>query len=658
MSEIVTGTPNGEASISPTKPNEPHADGHADPHGGNIWTLALGSVGVVYGDIGTSPLYALQESMKHIAHGDMFNRTNVIGISSLLIWALIITVTLKYVLVLMRADNKGEGGTLSLLALIEGVVGHRSVMVFVLGAAGAALFYGDAIITPAISVLSAVEGLKLLSDVDGLKSWIPDLDPYVIPITIVILTGLFAMQSRGTATVAKWFGPLMVVWFATLVVGGLYHIVEDPEILWAFDPRHGASFLIDHGVLGFVVLGSVFLAVTGGEALYADMGHFGRLPIQIAWLGLVFPALAINYLGQGALVLAHPEAVENPFYLMFPAWSLIPMILLAMIATVIASQAVITGAYSMTQQAVQLGLLPRFEIRHTSETLAGQIYMPRVNWLLLIGVLFLVLLFKSSNNLGSAYGIAVTGTMLVTSMLAFTVMREVWRWSIVVSVLIIAPFIMVDSVFMVSNLLKLFDGGYVPVSLACAMIVAMWTWVRGTKIVFMKARRESVSLDSLVRMLSRSKPFRPPGMAIFLTSDPETAPAALMHNLKHNNVLHMKNVILTVKTATTPTISDENRFVIEPLNDDFTRVQITFGYMETPNVPRALAMCRKLGLKFETMTTSFFVGKRSFKASANSGMPMWQDKLFISMAKDAANATDFYHIPSGRVVELGQQITV
>ncbi len=619
--------------------------------------LALGSVGVVYGDIGTSPLYALQESLKHISRNH-FDRTNVFAVVSLLLWALIITVTLKYVLVLMRADNKGEGGTLSLLALIEGVVGHRSAFVFVLGAAGAALFYGDAIITPAISVLSAVEGLKLLSDVDELKNWIPTLDPYIIPITIVILTGLFAMQSRGTEAVAKWFGPIMVVWFAVLTVGGLVHIVQDPEILLAFDPRRGASFLFEHGLLGFAVLGSVFLAVTGGEALYADMGHFGRLPIQIAWLGLVFPALAINYLGQGALVLANPATLENPFFLMFPAWSLIPMILLAMIATVIASQAVITGAYSMTQQAVHLGLLPRFEIRHTSETLAGQIYMPRVNWLLLIGVLFLVLLFKSSANLGSAYGIAVTGTMLVTSMLAFMVMRQVWHWSIGLAVLVIAPFMMVDSVFMVSNLLKLFDGGYVPVTLAGFMIVAMWTWIRGTKIVFMKARRESVPLDSLVRMLARSKPFRPPGMAVFLTSDPETAPAALMHNLKHNNVLHAKNVILTIRTTTTPTMPDEGRIVIEQLNDDFTKVVISYGYIETPNVPRALAMCRKLGLKFDIMTTSFFVGKRSFKASANSGMPMWQDKLFIAMAKDAANATDFYHIPSGRVVELGQQITV
>ncbi|MDR3373641.1 MAG: potassium transporter Kup [Ancalomicrobiaceae bacterium] len=642
--------PNGSSN------GDSHNSSHSHPD--NLWALALGSVGVVYGDIGTSPLYALRESVAHTARAGVLDRDNVIGVVSLLLWALIITVTLKYVLVLMRADNKGEGGTLSLLALIEGKLGTRTAFVFTLGAAGAALFYGDSIITPAISVLSAVEGLKLLSDVEGIKEWIPNLDPYVLPITVVILTGLFAVQSRGTAAVAKWFGPIMAIWFAILIVGGLIHIVDDPGIFLAFDPLRGVEFLTQHGFLGFVVLGSVFLAVTGGEALYADMGHFGRRPIQIAWLGLVFPALAINYLGQGALVLHHPETLKQPFYLMFPAWSLIPMILMATVATIIASQAVITGAYSMTQQAVQLGLLPRFETRHTSETLAGQIYMPRVNWLLLIGVLFLVLLFKSSDNLGAAYGIAVTGTMLVTSLLAFVVFHRVWNWPVWLSALIIAPFICVDAVFMVSNLLKLFEGGYVPVMLASSMIVAMWTWVRGTNIVFMKSRRESVPLDSLVRMLARSKPFRPPGMAVFLTSDPETAPAALMHNLKHNNVLHTKNVILTVRTAPTPNVPEETRVVIEPISDDFTRIVVTFGYMESPNVPKALAACRKMGLKFDIMTTTFFVGKRTFKASPTSGMPLWQDKLFIAMAKDAANATDFYHIPSGRVVELGQQITV
>jgi KUP system potassium uptake protein len=576
-------------------------------------------------------------------------RDEVLGVVSLLVWALIFIVTIKYVFFLMRADNKGEGGTLSLLALAEGSLGRRTLFVFVLGAAGAALFYGDAIITPAISVLSAVEGLKLVT---------PVFEPYVLPLTVVILVVLFAVQSSGTGAVAAWFGPITAVWFLAIAATGLAHIFDDPGIFLAFDPRYAIDFLLNEGLVGFIVLGSVFLAVTGAEALYADMGHFGRKPIQVAWLGLVFPALALNYLGQGAFVLANPAAIENPFFLMAPDWALLPMVLLATAATVIASQAVITGAFSLTQQAVQLGLLPRFEIRHTSETQAGQIYMPRVNGLLLIGVLFLVILFKNSSSLASAYGIAVTGTMLVTTLLAFVVLWKTWHWPLPLAALAILPFVVVESIFMAANLLKLFDGGWLPLTMAGAIVVAMWTWVRGTRIVSEKSRRESVPLASVVRMLERSKPFRPPGTAVFLTSDPDTAPAALMHNLKHNTVLHARNVILTVMTARTPKVPDADRITIEKITEDFTRLIVRFGYMEQPNIPRALAICRKQGLKLDIMTTTFFVGRRTFKASANSGMPLWQDKLFISMAKDAANATDFYAIPSGRVVELGQQITV
>ena len=613
-----------------------------------FWPMALGSIGVVYGDIGTSTLYALRESLAHVA-GDGLTRAEVLGVVSLLLWALIFIVTVKYVLFLMRADNKGEGGTLSLLALAEGAIGKRTPIIFMLGAAGAALFYGDAIITPAISVLSAIEGLKVAT---------PIFDPYVLPLTIVILVALFAVQSGGTSAVAAWFGPITLVWFVAIGAVGAVHVVDDPGILMAFDPRSAVAFLIHHKIVGFVVLGSVFLAVTGAEALYADMGHFGRFPIQAAWLAVVFPALALNYLGQGAFVLTHPEAIENPFFLMFPSWALYPMVFLATAATVIASQAVITGAFSLTQQAIQLGLLPRFEIRHTSETTAGQIYMPRVNWLLLAGVLFLVVLFKTSSNLASAYGIAVTGTMIVTSALAFVVLWKCWRWPVALAAVTIAPFLAVEGVFLVANAMKLVDGGYVPLLLAGFMVVSMWTWVRGTQIVFDKSRRESVPLADLVRMLARSQPFRSNGTAVFLTADPETAPAALMHNLKHNNVLHKKNIILTVKTARTPVAPAETRAFIEHLSDDFIRIVLTFGYMEQPNVPRALAACRKVGVKFDIMTTSFFVGRRSFKPSAKSDMPLWQDKLFIALNKDAANATDFYCIPSGRVVELGQQITV
>jgi KUP system potassium uptake protein len=617
-------------------------------HHAGFWGLTLGSIGVVYGDIGTSPLYAFRESIQHAAH-DGLTRAEVVGVTSLLLWALILIVTVKYVMVLLRADNNGEGGTLSLLALAEGAIGRRTPFVFALGAAGAALFYGDAIITPAISVMSAVEGLKLVT---------PFFDPYVIPITLVILVALFVVQSKGTGAVAAWFGPITLVFFAAIAAAGLVHVFDDPAIFLAFDPSNAVRFMIDEKVIGFVVLGSVFLAVTGAEALYADMGHFGRAPIRFAWLTVVFPALALNYLGQGAFVLANPAAIENPFFLMVPDWALLPMVVLATAATVIASQAVITGAFSLTQQAVQLGLLPRFEIWHTSETQAGQIYMPRVNVLLLVGVLLLVALFRNSSNLASAYGIAVTGTMVVTTLLAFMVAWKAMKWPPLLAGLAVAPFLLIEGAFMVANLLKLFDGGYVPLALAAAMVLCMWTWVRGTRIVFEKSRRDSIPLKDAIRMIARSKPFRPPGTAVFLTSDPKTAPPALLHNLKHNSVIHARNVIMTVRTATTPTVPEAERIAIEPLAEDFTRLIITFGYMEEPNIPRALALCRKQGLKLDIMSTTFFVARRSFRASAETGMPLWQDRIFIAMAKDAANATDFYSIPSGRVVELGQQIVI
>ena len=637
-----------DAAPPPPMPDDGAPSHHGAPHSGNFWGLAVGAIGVVFGDIGTSPLYALRESLVHTAH-DGFERAEVLGVVSLLLWALIFVVTLKYVLFLMRADNNGEGGTLSLLALVERVMKGRAGFVFVCGALGAALFYGDAVITPAISVLSAVEGLKLVT---------PVFDPYILPLTVAILVALFAVQSRGTETMAAWFGPVMLVWFALMALAGLGHIFDDPGIASAFLPHHAVTFLLTHGHLGFVVLGSVFLAVTGGEALYADMGHFGAAPIRFGWLFVAFPSLALNYLGQGALLLAHPEAIENPFFLLVPEWALLPTVILATLATIIASQAVITGAFSLTQQAVNLGLLPRLEIRHTSETQAGQIYLPRVNRLLLLGVLLLALLFRTSSNLASAYGIAVTGTMLVTSLLAFFVLWRVWRWNAALAALTITPFVIVELVFLSANLLKLFDGGYVPVAFAVLMTVVMWTWVRGTAIAFEKARRDSVPLADIIRMLARSKPFRPPGTAVFLTSDPETAPPALLHNLKHNHVMHLQNFVLTVKTARTPTVPDEARVVIEKLDDNFTRLIVQFGYMEAPNLPKALGLCRKQGLKFDIMATTFFVGRRTFRAAPKSEMPRWQENLFITMARDAAGATNYYALPAGRVVELGQQIMV
>jgi KUP system potassium uptake protein len=614
-----------------------------------FWTLTLGSVGVVYGDIGTSPLYALREALHHAAH-DGLDRIEVLGVVSLLLWALIVIVTIKYVLLLVRLDNQGEGGTLSLLALFQTALGRRTALVLGLAIAGTALFYADAAITPAISVLSAVEGLKLVT---------PVFEPYVVPLTLVILAVLFGVQRYGTASVGRWFGPVTAVWFLAMAVAGLEHIGDDPGVLAAFDPRHALSFIASHGIIGFVVLGSVFLAVTGAEALYADMGHFGRRPIQLAWFVLVFPALALNYLGQGALVLARPEALENPFFLLVPAWALLPMVLLATAATVIASQAVITGAFSLTRQAVQLGLLPRFAIRHTSAAHGGQVYLPRVNRLLLAGVLLLVLLFQTSSALAAAYGIAVTGTMIVSTVLVLLVLHHARRWSLVTAVGLTAPFLAIETAFLAANLLKLHDGGYVPVLVGAWLAIVMVTWARGTDILAEAARKESVSLKDLIPSLGRSsKLLRAPGTAVFLTSTPEVAPAALLHNLKHNHVLHERNVVLTIQTDPAPYVTDARRIELARLGEDFTMVRAVFGYMETPSVPKVLTLCRQHGLRLELMVTSFFLSRRSIRASATYGMPLWQDHLFIGLARAAATATDYYGVPTNRAVELGQQYVV
>jgi KUP system potassium uptake protein len=612
--------------------------------------LMLGSIGVVYGDIGTSPLYALRESV-HAAVGANNPATEpaVFGILSLIIWALIVIVTIKYVAILLRADNKGEGGTLALMALAQRAVSGGGGTIVLLGIIGGALFYGDAILTPALSVLSAVEGLKVVT---------PAFEPYVVPLTVAILVALFAVQSRGTASVAAFFGPLCLLWFVAIAVGGLWHIAQNPTVLWAFNPAYGVDFLLNHGVVGLVTLGAVFLVVTGAEALYADLGHFGRAPIRMAWLTVVLPALTINYLGQGALVLADPKAIENPFFLLYPEWALLPMVLLATAATVIASQAVITGAYSLTQQAIQLGLLPRFEIKHTSESLVGQIYMPRVNILLLVGVVLLVVLFRSSSALASAYGIAVTGTMVVTATMALVVMWKVWRWPLALAAAVMVPLIAIDLTFLSANLLKIMEGGYVPLALGALVMTVMYTWRRGSGLLFAKTRRQETPLDTLVTMLEKKPPQRVPGTAVFLTSDPVSAPTALLHSLKHYKVLHEKNVILTVETAPTPRVDVSERVRIEPVGETFSRVILRFGFMETPNVPKALAIARKLGWTFDIMSTSFFLSRRSLKPAADSGMPPWQDRLFIVLARSSNDATDYFQIPTGRVVEVGTQVTI
>ena len=629
--------------------------GHGDTKGHGFFALALGSIGVVFGDIGTSPLYALREALSH-ARSSASAEHAVLGVVSLVLWTMTLFVTIKYVIFFMRADNKGEGGTLALMALAQKALGgvgrKRSVAVFFLGVVGAALFYGDGIITPAISVLSAVEGLK---DAPGLGH---ALSPYIVPISAGILIALFAVQAKGTHRMASLFGPITAIWFLILGALGAWHLADDLSILRAFNPWYGVRFLLENGFVGFVILGSVFLVVTGAEALYADMGHFGKRPIQASWLCLVFPCLALNYLGQGALVLDHPAARHNPFWEMVPEFAYWPVLIMATIATVIASQAVITGAFSMTQQAVQLGLLPRIEIKRTSETQAGQIFVPAVNQFLLIGVLVLLFMFQSSHKLANAYGIAVTGAMFVDTLLAYVVIRRVWKWTLWQTGLLLIPLVALDSVFIASNMLKIPDGAWLPLVFGAVLVLIMWTWTRGASILTAKTRRDSVPLVDLMEILRARAPHRAPGTAIFLTSDPDMTPVALMHNLKHNKVLHERNVILTVRTTETPRVREEDRVTIEKVNDDFKKVIVNYGFMESPNIPKALAVCRKQGLKFDIMATSFFLGRRSIVPSANSGMPLWQDRLFIYLMKNAANPTDFFKIPPGRVVELGAQVTV
>jgi KUP system potassium uptake protein len=613
--------------------------------------LVVGAIGVVFGDIGTSPLYAMREALIHTREGTSAELA-VKGVISLVFWALVMIVTVKYVIFLMKADNKGEGGTLALMALAQKALGKYSPTVFFLGICGAALFYGDGIITPAVSVLGAVEGLK---DAPGFAGKVSHL---IVPVSAAILVALFMVQSKGTAKVANLFGPITVLWFLVLGGLGLYHIFDQPGILVALMPQYGIKFLLANGFTGFVILGSVFLAVTGAEALYADMGHFGKKPIQYSWLFFVLPCLTLNYLGQGALTLADPSARENPFWRMVPEVAYWPVFLLATCAAVIASQAVITGAFSITQQAVQLGLLPRIDIKRTSETQAGQIFVPQINTMLMIGVLVLVLAFRGTDRLTSMYGIAVTGAMLVDTLLAYVFLRHVWKWKRWQAWALLAPIGALDLIFFGSNLLKIPQGAWLPLLLAGFLILIMLTWATGTRTLTEKSKRDSVALLDLVDMLGKRPPHRAAGTAIFLTSDADSAPVALMHNLKHNKVLHEKNIILTVKTIGVPRVPEDKRVTIEIINDDFKKVTLSYGFMESPNLPRALGLCRKLGLKFDIMATSFFVGKRSVVPSANSGMPLWQDKLFIFLMKNAANPTEFFHIPPGRVVELGTQVTV
>jgi len=615
-----------------------------------LFGLTLGSVGVVYGDIGTSPLYAFRESLAAATgHNGLPQTEMVLGVLSLVLWAMILIVSLKYVTLLLRADNGGEGGILSLMALAKNSYPGPVPVIMFLGMLGAALFYGDAIITPAISVLSAVEGLKLVTE---------KFTPFVIPIALIIIVLLFLMQRQGTKKVARYFGPIMVVWFLALAWGGLLHVADSPEVWSAINPAYALYFMTHHGIASLIALGAVFLAVTGAEALYADLGHFGKKPIRLAWVWFVMPSLMLNYFGQAALVIANPEAAHNSFFLLYPDWALIPMVILATMATVIASQAVITGAFSLTHQAIALGLLPRLHIKFTSKDQVGQIYMSQVNWLLMLGVILLILMFHSSTNLANAYGIAVTGTMMVTTLLAYVVMRRVWRWNMALALACVAPLFLIETVFLSANLLKLFEGGIAPIALSLVLVVMMATWMRGSETLHKAARDHQHSMDNLITQIKHYPPTRVGGTAIYLTSNPHYAPSALLQNLKHNKVLHEQNLMLTLEFVMTPSVAEEDRVRITPLCDDFTRMTLRFGYMESPNVTRALMHLRERGIAADLMNISFFISRRNIVPSPKFGMKLWRDRIYIMMANNASDAADYFHIPQSRVVELGVQVTV
>jgi KUP system potassium uptake protein len=616
---------------------------------GNAQNLTIAALGVVYGDIGTSPLYAVRQSL--VDFGDL-SEPAILGALSLIVWSLVLVVTVKYVLVIMQADNRGEGGLLALTALVLRTTRRgqrRYLWIMAAGLVGAALFYGDGVITPAISVLSAVEGLKVAT---------PLFEPYVIPISLVLLAGLFLVQRLGTAAVGGLFGPVMLVWFAILALLGLWGIVQQPRVLLALNPLYGFSVVANAPWRGFIMLGAVFLAVTGTETMYADMGHFGRQALTRAWFSLVFPALVLNYFGQGALVLGDPAALENPFYRMAPGWGLYPLVILASLATIIASQAVISGAFSITRQAIQLGYLPRLEVRHTSETEIGQVYVPRINSGLLVAVIILVLFFQSSDNLGAAYGIAVSGMMLITTGLAFIYMRS-RGWSLAVAVPLFACFGLVDLTFLSANLLKIAEGGWFPIVVAGLVFAVMGTWWRGRRILAELRARDAIPLAQFVDVLNPARPVRVPGTAIFLTRDLTQVPVALLHALKHTKALHERVVMMQVETEDVPHVPAERRLEIREVGKGFHTMLVRYGFMDEPNVMRALAQCRVQHFRINLMETSFFIGREKLRTTARrTAVFRWRDRLFIFLNNLALDATEFFRIPPNRVVELGGQVEI
>ncbi len=615
-------------------------------------TMALAALGVVFGDIGTSPLYTMKEVFSVGHHPLPLNAMNVYGILSLITWALILIVSVKYVAFIMRADNRGEGGIMALLALASRNAEGNSTKqrnIMLLGILGACMFYADGMITPAISVLSAVEGLEVAA---------PSLHAAIVPITLVVLFMLFWAQSKGTAVVGAFFGPVMLMWFGTLGILGVINILHDPSILNALNPYYAFTFFATQPWIAFVALGAVVLAVTGAEALYADMGHFGRFPIRLAWFGFVLPSLLLNYFGQGALMLHNAASIKNPFYFLAPEWALFPLIILATLATVIASQAVITGAFSVSRQALQLGYLPRMHIQHTSESEQGQVYMPRVNWGLMVAVMALVIGFGSSGDLAAAYGIAVTGDMVITTLLASVVFTEIWRWSKLKTGLLVALFLVIDLAFFGANVLKIPDGGWVPLVIGVVIFVLMLTWKNGRALVYNRLKSESMAIEPFIEAIGAHPPPRVPGMAVFMTPNPEGVPHAMLHNLKHNKVLHEKVMILTVKFLDVPHTNTEERVTVEAMLHEFYRVTVRYGFKDEPDLPRDLILCDARGLNVDPMDTSFFIGKEILIASEKSTMAIWRKKIFVGLFRTAETITNQFKLPPNRVVELGSQLKI
>jgi len=611
--------------------------------------LAIAAIGVVFGDIGTSPLYTMKEVF-HGAHGIAPVHDNILGALSLVLWALLIVVSLKYVVFIMRADNNGEGGIMALLALTlknSPRDTRTRWLLMSMGLFGAALFYGDGVITPAISVLSAVEGLQLAA---------PVLEPFVIPITLIVLVALFMFQRKGTASVGALFGPVMLVWFLTLAVLGVVNIMEEPAVLQAVNPLYAVNFFVEHRWHAFLALGAVVLAVTGGEALYADMGHFGRMPIRAAWFFFVLPALLLNYFGQGALLIHTPAAVENPFYLLAPAWALYPMVALSTVATVIASQAVISGAFSVTRQAMQLGYCPRLEIQHTSEREIGQVYLPAINMALLAAIIALVLGFRTSSNLAAAYGIAVTGTMAIDTVLAVVVARHLWGWGWLRSGVVAVSFLVVDLAFFSANAVKIPQGGWFPLVVAVMVFTLLATWKRGRMLLLERMRAGAIALEPFLAGIAAHPPLRVPGTAVFLTASAEGVPHAMLHNLIHNKVLHERVILLTVITEGVPHVPDIDHMELHPLGNNFHRIIMRFGFKDEPDIPQTLTQCKEYGLDFNMMETSFFLSRETVIPTVAPGMALWREKLFVSMSRNAGSATAYFKIPTNRVVELGTQV--